>query len=57
VAFGGNGHAAKSADAIGALAAGLALSGGEWTDTELDATAFNAQFGRYDPPTGSRHGT
>ena len=37
MAVGTNGYAAKSADAIGALAAGLALNGC-WTDTELDAT-------------------
>ena len=39
MAVGTNGYAAKSADAIGALAAGLALNGC-WTDSELDATAF-----------------
>ncbi len=55
VAAGGNGHAAKSADAIGALAADLALSG-QWNDTELSANDFAARFGTYAPPEGSRHG-
>ncbi len=55
VAVGGNGHAAKSADAIGALAADLALSG-TWSDEELDAGLFAARFGGYTPPAGSRHG-
>lgn len=39
MAVGGNGYAAKSADAIGALAAGLVVNG-RWTDTELDESAF-----------------
>ena len=39
VAIGGNGYAAKSADAIGALAAGLIVDG-RWTDTELDEEKF-----------------
>lgn len=39
VAAGGNGYAAKSSDAIGAIAAGLALDG-RWTDAELDADDF-----------------
>jgi glycine/D-amino acid oxidase-like deaminating enzyme len=39
VAVGGNGYAAKSADAIGALAAGLVING-RWTDTDLDAQKF-----------------
>ncbi len=39
MAVGGNGYAAKSADAIGALAAGLVIDG-RWTDAELDARAF-----------------
>lgn len=39
VAAGGNGYAAKSADAIGALAAGL-LVAGEWTDPVLGSTPF-----------------
>lgn len=39
LAAGGNGYAAKSANAIGALAADLAVAGG-WTDPELDAAAF-----------------
>lgn len=43
VARGGNGHAAKSADAIGALAFQLALNGA-WTDSELDEAAFRPQF-------------
>jgi sarcosine oxidase len=40
MAVGSNGYAAKSADAIGALAAGLVVNGC-WTDTELDEHAFN----------------
>ena len=55
VALGGNGHAAKSADAIGALAAGLALDGA-WTDDQLGRDTFRARFGAYTPPAGSRHG-
>ena len=55
VAFGGNGHAAKSADAVGALAAKLALTG-EWSDDELDRSLFTAKFGSYTPEPGSRHG-
>ena len=39
MAVGGNGYAAKSADAIGALAAGLVVTGA-WTDSELDPAAF-----------------
>lgn len=39
MAVGTNGYAAKSADAIGAVAAGLALNG-KWTDTELDEQSF-----------------
>ncbi|HEX2785489.1 MAG TPA: FAD-dependent oxidoreductase [Ilumatobacteraceae bacterium] len=39
VAIGGNGYAAKSADAIGALAAGLVVSG-RWTDNDLDEEKF-----------------
>ena len=39
VAAGGNGYAAKSSDAIGALAAGL-LRNGRWTDPALPASAF-----------------
>jgi sarcosine oxidase len=42
VAAGGNGFAGKSADAIGALAAGLILEG-EWTDPDLLETAFAPQ--------------
>ena len=56
VAVGGNGHAAKSADAIGAIAAGLVMNSGEWTDRELDRDQFAAQFGRWVPRAGSRHG-
>ncbi|MGI9596853.1 MAG: NAD(P)/FAD-dependent oxidoreductase [Acidimicrobiales bacterium] len=55
VAFGGNGHAAKSADAIGALDAGLALERG-WSDGELDHALFTPRFDPYEVPTGSRHG-
>lgn len=39
VAAGGNGYAAKSANALGALAADLLVSG-TWTDADLDASAF-----------------
>ncbi|HEY7627244.1 MAG TPA: FAD-dependent oxidoreductase [Ilumatobacteraceae bacterium] len=39
MAVGGNGYAAKSADAIGAVAARLVIDGA-WTDVELDAAAF-----------------
>ena len=56
VAFGGNGHAAKSSDAIGQLAARLAIEG-RWTDLELDAEKFRCHRGVYHPPDGSRHGT
>ena len=35
MAVGTNGYAAKSADAIGALAAGLVVNGA-WTDPDLD---------------------
>ncbi|MEZ5182306.1 MAG: FAD-dependent oxidoreductase [Acidimicrobiales bacterium] len=41
LAAGGNGYAAKSANAIGAIAARLALEG-RWTDPDLDAAAFAA---------------
>lgn len=41
VAAGGNGQGAKSADAIGALAAGL-VQEGAWTDDALGAEAFRA---------------
>lgn len=54
VAFGGNGRAAKSSDAIGKLGADLALNG-TWTDDELDRAAFRADFGLYEPQSGSRH--
>ncbi|HVE19432.1 MAG TPA: FAD-dependent oxidoreductase [Ilumatobacteraceae bacterium] len=39
MAVGSNGYAAKSADAIGALAAGLVVNG-RWTDPELDEQSF-----------------
>jgi glycine/D-amino acid oxidase-like deaminating enzyme len=39
MAVGSNGYAAKSADAIGALAAGLVVDG-RWTDPELDEQSF-----------------
>jgi len=39
VAFGGNGYAAKSANAIGSLAVALMMAG-RWTDTDLRAPAF-----------------
>jgi glycine/D-amino acid oxidase-like deaminating enzyme len=39
MAVGSNGYAAKSADAIGALAAGLVVNG-HWTDPELDEKSF-----------------
>jgi sarcosine oxidase len=55
VAAGGNGHAAKSADAIGALAAGLVRTGA-WPDRELERSAFSAVYGDYEPGAGSRHG-
>ncbi len=55
VAAGGNGHAAKSADAIGALAADLVSTGG-WNDPDLDPHAFRAVYGEFRPGEGSRHG-
>ena len=39
MAAGSNGYAAKSADAIGALAAGLVVNG-RWTDAQLDEQSF-----------------
>jgi glycine/D-amino acid oxidase-like deaminating enzyme len=39
MAVGPNGYAAKSADAIGALAAGLVING-RWTDSDLDEQSF-----------------
>ncbi len=57
VALGGNGHAAKSADAIGALAARLVQADGAWSDPDLDRASFAAGFGRFVPGPGSRHGT
>ena len=56
IAAGGNGHAAKSADAIGALAAALTLNDGKWTDTELDRDQFAVRCGQWSPTDGSRHG-
>lgn len=56
VAVGGNGHAAKSSDAIGALGASLALNG-RWSDPDLDASSFRAVYGGYEAPRESRHGT
>ncbi|MDH3498835.1 MAG: FAD-dependent oxidoreductase [Acidimicrobiia bacterium] len=55
VAAGGNGHAAKSADAIGALGAGLTATG-EWRDLELDRSSFTAVFDAFRRVSGSRHG-
>ena len=55
VAVGGNGHAAKSSDAIGALASGLVATG-EWPDADLDRSAFRAVFGAFDAGTLGRHG-
>ena len=54
VAFGGNGRSAKSADAIGAMAASLALTG-EWADGELPAERFKAEYGEFQPGPGSHH--
>ncbi len=56
IAAGGNGHAAKSADAIGGLATALALNDGKWTDTELDRDQFAVRRGQWSPTDGSRHG-
>ncbi len=56
VARAGNGHAAKSADAIGALAAGLVINQ-DWTDSELSEEHFRPVFGEFNPSVGSRHGT
>ena len=39
MAVGSNGYAAKSADAIGALAVGLVVHG-SWTDADLDPKSF-----------------
>ncbi len=55
VAAGGNGHAAKSADAIGALGAELARTG-RWLDPELDRSTFGFVSGTRSPGSGSRHG-
>ena len=56
VALGGNGHAAKSSDAIGALAAGLVVNEGAWSDVEFSPSTFEATHGSHAPITGSRHG-
>lgn len=56
IAAGGNGHAAKSADAIGGLAAALMLNDGKWTDTELNRDQFAVRRGQWSPTNGSRHG-
>ena len=56
VALGGNGHAAKSSDAIGALAARL-VSTGVWDDPDLDQSTFQAIKGSWRPGPGSRHGS
>lgn len=56
VALGGNGHAAKSSDALGALAANL-VETGAWNDSELDQAAFAAIKGTWQPGPGSRHGS
>ena len=45
VAAGGNGYAAKSANAIGALAADLLVTGG-WSDAELGEDAFGPGAGQ-----------
>lgn len=55
VALGGNGHAAKSSDALGALAASL-MAEGSWRDIQLEAQAFAAIGGTFTPDEGSRHG-
>ncbi len=55
VAAGGNGHAAKSADAIGALGAEMAATG-RWPDPDLDPAAFTLVTGERVPQAGSRHG-
>lgn len=55
VAVGGCGHAAKSSDAIGALAAGL-VETHQWNDEALDQSAFRAVFGEYEESPTSRHG-
>ncbi len=55
VAVGGCGHAAKSSDAIGALAAGLVATGG-WPDDVLVRHAFRAVLGDLAPSGTSRHG-
>ncbi len=56
MAAGGNGHAAKSADGIGALASELILNEGGWTDPELARDAFAVRLGSWSPSEGSRHG-
>ncbi len=54
VAVGGNGHAAKSSDAIGALAAGLVVTG-EWPDAALERRSFRAVFGAVQADSVGRH--
>lgn len=54
VAVGGNGHAAKSSDAIGALAAGFVATG-EWPDAALDRASFRAMFGEFESAMVGRH--
>lgn len=54
MAFGGNGRSAKSADAIGALAASLALTG-QWSDDDLPAELFKAEYGDFQAGPGSHH--
>lgn len=56
VALGGNGHAAKSSDAIGELAATLVVNDGTWTDLQLDQASFAAVAGDVDRSGNSRHG-
>jgi len=55
VAVGGNGHAAKSSDAIGALASSF-ISEESWIDSELEQSEFAAIFGKFSPGEESRHG-
>ncbi len=55
IAAGGNGHSAKSSDAIGSLAARMVLAGG-WPDGELLEDAFRPRLGVWRPGEGSRHG-
>lgn len=48
VAAGGNGRSAKSADALGALAADL-VTHGSWRDPELDRNSFRFVEGPFEP--------